>query len=434
MATPITIGSAGGEYMEAVVILEWAAAPGDPVREGDVIVTVETAKAATEIEAPCGGVLSAVFAEPGAEVPVSEVLGLIGTDVTDTRFDAPPDPDGAAIPTTDDRQPVGRVDLAPVTEPVKFAPTSVRILASPAARIFAREANIDLSQFRPTSPTGRIKLRDLAQALPVTAPACLETLSFTDDHGPLRIHSSGTDTGTPVFLIHGFGSDAMSWFPVERTLARKHPVFGLDLPNHGASPKRRITGFPRLAREVVEAFDALDLDSVHIVGHSLGGACALALADVRPRRVASLSLIAPAGLGPVIDAGFIKGLAAASRPESLEQWLKHMVADRRIIDQAFVHAAMASRSDPALRAAQQAMAETIFPDGTQGFDLTAALERLTCPARVICGKADRIIKWRDALRAPGHVGLHFLPGIGHVPQLEATELTLQILQSHFRSV
>ncbi|MBN9549961.1 MAG: lipoyl domain-containing protein, partial [Alphaproteobacteria bacterium] len=72
---PISIDSAGGEYMEAVLVVAWAAKPGDPVKAGDLIVTVETAKAATEIEADRDGWLADIFFTEGQVAPVGAVLG-----------------------------------------------------------------------------------------------------------------------------------------------------------------------------------------------------------------------------------------------------------------------------------------------------------------------------------------------------------------------
>ena len=57
---PIVIDAAGGEYMESVVITSWGAAPGAAVKAGDTIVTVETAKAATEIPAAHDGYLAEI--------------------------------------------------------------------------------------------------------------------------------------------------------------------------------------------------------------------------------------------------------------------------------------------------------------------------------------------------------------------------------------
>ncbi|GMB82589.1 hypothetical protein NN6n1_33720 [Shinella zoogloeoides] len=429
MATPITAGAVAGEYMETLVIVEWRVGVGDTVAEGDILLTIETAKAAVDIEAPCTGVVSAIFAEMDNEVPAAAVLCLIGKDISDTDYD------GGETPTVETGPPSAPAAAAGAAQTSRAAVTSARIIASPAARRAANSAGVNLRAVRASSPSGRIKLRDVAEAsqgAPVVAqmPAGLPA----HEHGPLKVHRSGTAAGVPVFLIHGFASDSQSWYPLDRQLAKNHPVYRLDLPNHGASPKRQVGDFANLVREVRDAFDALDLDGAHVIGHSLGGALALALADTRPRDVASLTLFAPGGLGPKVNGDFISGIARASRPESLEAWLKVMVHDQRLIDPAFVKAAFAARTSPGLRAAQSHMGETLFGDGTQSFDLVAALERLACPTRIVWGRRDRVLDWQGALQAPGRVGLHLLPDVGHVPQLEAPDLSLDIVTSLIKSV
>ncbi|MDZ4394343.1 acetoin dehydrogenase dihydrolipoyllysine-residue acetyltransferase subunit [Cypionkella sp.] len=420
MANAIRVDSAGGEYMESVVVLEWTAKLGDAVKAGDLLVTVETAKAATEIEVPCDGYLTAIFAETGSEVPLSAVLGLIGVTVEDMAFEA------AVEPTSPTALTSTPAPISPAALPHSSA-ANTRLITSPAARRLADRQGIDLQSVRASSPSGRIKLRDLVQMPDLPAPA-LTTLP-ADDHGPLKIHRSGSKTGTPLLMIHGFGADAQSWFPIERDLSRRHPVIRIDLPNHGQSPKRRVGSFASLARDIAAAFDALHLESAHLLGHSLGGACALALADIRPRQIASLTLLAPGGLGAAINGDFIGGLARASRPESLGPWLRLMVANPKIIGDDFIAAAMALRSDPALRAAQQQMARDLFPDATQGFDLRAALSRQQCPTRILWGRADAILPWQHALEAPGRISLHLFEATGHVPQMERTEEVLAILRA-----
>lgn len=429
MATPVTVGVAGGEYMESVVVLEWMAGAGDAVSAGQHLVTVETAKAATEIEAPCDGFLTAIFAGPGTEVSLTEALGLIGTDATDTEYDAGGSAAGQAAVPVDAPRPV----TVSIAETPPSRASGGRVVASPAARRAAAKSGVDLSRITPTSPTGRIKLRDIAAATTVQTdmPFAPAANPPSDEAGPLKVYRSGATTGVPVLMLHGFGADAMSWFPIEQALARAHPVVRIDLPNHGKSPRRRTARFTDLAREIVDAFDALDLDEAHVVGHSLGGACALALADIRPRKVASLALLAPGGLGPVINGDFAMGVARASRPESLAQWLKLSVADAGLISPEFVGAAMSGRSDPALRAAQAQMALDLFPDDTQSFDLRPALQRIECPTHIVWGKADAVIPWRQALSAPGRAALHLFEATGHVPQMERPEDVVMILKALF---
>ena len=90
---------------------------------------------------------------------------------------------------------------------------------------------------------------------------------------------------------------------------------------------------------------------------------------------------------------------------------------------------MQARSDANLRAAQLAMADALFPDGVQAFDLRAALGRIEVPARILWGKSDAILPWSHALQAPGRVALHLFDGVGHMPQLEVAGEVGKILRA-----
>ena len=185
---------------------------------------------------------------------------------------------------------------------------------------------------------------------------------------------------------------------------------------------------------VVDAFDdaTRDLEQVNVLGHSLGGALALALADVRPRKVSSLVLIAPAGLGPEIDAAALNGITRATRAESLAPWLRRLTATPEAISDDYAKAAMISRKDSALRAAQADMAAALFADGTQTFDLRPALGRLTAPTAILWGRQDHILPQSQVISAQGDFALHLLSGAGHVPQIEIPDRVARILMQHLR--
>ncbi len=150
MATfPISIDSAGGEYMESVLIVSWAKRPGDAVTAGDLLVTVETAKAATEIEAERDGYLAAIHFTEGQEAPVGAVLG--------TLSDTEPLPAGAAVPTTAEPTPGGEPDAAQLPAPAAVAASAAsfphRPIASPLARRLAKAADLDLGALSGSGPT-----------------------------------------------------------------------------------------------------------------------------------------------------------------------------------------------------------------------------------------------------------------------------------------
>ncbi len=424
MAHPIRIGAIAGEYMETVVVTEWCAAEGDVVRKGDVLLVVETAKAATEVPCPSDGVLTRIDVGAGEEVPVSSVLGLIGVDADDNEVSSASSGDVDAEGQVRGSTPVAAAGPAPTAEAARSVAIedAGRIVASPWAKSRARDLGVDLQAVRATSPSGRIKARDVeAAACNVNAQYEAKALS-----GPLNVVRLNKGEGTPLVLIHGFAADANAWRPLLRVM-RVRPAFGIELPAHGDSPRAVPRDFAALARQVTEAFDSLRLDRAHVAGHSLGGAAALALADIRSRKIASVTLISPGGLGPDIGGESIAGLARANAPESFGPWLRRLAREPAIIDDAYVNAAWSLRADPELRAAQLELANSLFPDGTPAFDLRAAFERLEVPARIVWGRADAVLPWKHGIGAPSHVGLHLLEGVGHMPQVEAPEQVARIM-------
>lgn len=107
--------------------------------------------------------------------------------------------------------------------------------------------------------------------------------------------------------------------------------------------------------------------------------------------------------------------------------MKQLTADPDAISWSFVQAAAMARRDERKRAAQQAMAQALFPDGVQGFDLNAALGRLDMETRIIWGREDQIIPWKHALRAPGTISLNLFERTGHMPHFEASDKILPLL-------
>ena len=130
-------------------------------------------------------------------------------------------------------------------------------------------------------------------------------------------------------FVHGFGGSLESWQENYAALAAAgRTVAALDLPGHGESSTDVGSGsLDELATAVLGYLDAMGLDRAHLVGHSMGAAVCLVLADRVPQRVRSLTLIGPAGIGQKINADFIRGFMAASSREQLEPLLGLLFAD-----------------------------------------------------------------------------------------------------------
>lgn len=405
----------------------WHVAEGESVAQGAALFDIETDKASMEVEAPASGTLQHVTAKPGDKVAVGTVVAWLyatgeAVGAAPTLAEKPAAAFTAATPQAPQPSP-----LQPVAAQPAAAATSA-LRATPAARHAARAAGIALDAVPGSGPNGRIQRADVATFL-LVAPTNPGRAAWAPEPGPLHV-SRRTGQGVPIVLIHGFTADSQSWAPFEKALGPQRPLIRIDLPGHGKSPKRRVTSFAALARMVVEAFDdaTRDLGAVHVLGHSLGGALAIALADIRSRKVASLSLIAPVGLGPEIDADALSGIVRATRAESLAPWLRRLTATPEGISDDYARAAMATRKDPALRAAQAVMATALFPDGVQSFDLRAAVARLECPTQILWGRHDHILPNRHALAADGDFAIHLLKGAGHVPQIECPDRVARIVQ------
>ena len=131
MEVPIPLLVVAGEYMDSATVLQWLKQVGEPIREGDVLALVETAKATMEVVAPASGVLVRTAFPVGADVPVGEVLGWIETT----------------------------------------AGSPERVAITPAARRLAAQLGIDLTRLHPSRPDGRITEADVRAAANASAAA-----------------------------------------------------------------------------------------------------------------------------------------------------------------------------------------------------------------------------------------------------------------------
>jgi esterase len=101
--------------------------------------------------------------------------------------------------------------------------------------------------------------------------------------------------GPPVVLLHGLFGAARNFGAVQRAIAPRFRVVALDMPNHGDSPHRADMRYPTQAEDVRETLLSLGIEKAAVIGHSMGGKAAMALALRWPEQVGRLlvSDIAP---------------------------------------------------------------------------------------------------------------------------------------------
>ena len=110
--------------------------------------------------------------------------------------------------------------------------------------------------------------------------------------GALHVVLEGPADGTPIVLLHGFAG-SLRWFDrLAPLLSCDHRVIRIDLLGHGGSEKP-LNGYsiPEQARLVQSALANLGVDGAKFVGHSMGGAVALSLAEQAPELVCGLAIM-----------------------------------------------------------------------------------------------------------------------------------------------
>lgn len=239
--------------------------------------------------------------------------------------------------------------------------------------------------------------------------------------------------GTPALLVHGFGGNLDSWSLVQPALALDRRVIAIDLPAHGDSDETLSDGgVDDLAGSVRAVLDALGVDRAHLVGHSMGGAIAIAAAAAAPARFACLVLIAPAGLGPEVDGEFISGFLAAKRRRDLRPAVERLFADKAMVSERMLEDLIRMKRVGGVESALRTIADQFFPAGRQrDMGLRSALAALPLPKRIIWGRADRTI---PPAHAEGLADTLFIDEAGHMPQLEAPAKVSRLLRQFLAAV
>jgi pimeloyl-ACP methyl ester carboxylesterase len=139
----------------------------------------------------------------------------------------------------------------------------------------------------------------------------IETATATTRVHAYRPHPDGD----PIVLLTGAGFNASSWYPHVAALAKDGPVYGIDMPGdpNPSIARAPMTPPDNCAAWLDELLGKLSDRPAHLVGFSYGGWVAMNQAIRAPRRVASITLLDPAGLTK-LDARFwlwlsITGLA-----------------------------------------------------------------------------------------------------------------------------
>ena len=201
-----------GMAQDEGVLLRWFKKEGEMVTAGEPLMEVATDKVDVQVDAPASGLLTAVTAKEGDEIPVGQVIAQIAAEGEELPATQPAS-DPVEVPPGDRRadpslpsSPVaariaaehginlaevsaagGRISKEDVEAHIRAADSGARVLASPKARRLARERGIDLATLVGHGPEGAVLAADVPQtAQPQTEglPQPVPDVAATADRAP----------------------------------------------------------------------------------------------------------------------------------------------------------------------------------------------------------------------------------------------------------
>jgi pimeloyl-ACP methyl ester carboxylesterase len=271
--------------------------------------------------------------------------------------------------------------------------------------------------------------------------SCEDTLrEIVTDAGVLRYHEAGLiDTGPPLLLLHGSGPGVTGWRNfrgVLGTFAESFRCLILEFPGFGVSDD--FGGHPMVTAldAVVRFVDALGLDTVDIVGNSMGGGVALNYAIAHPERVRRLVTIGGIGRnilspGPPEGIRLLQEFTEEPTRERLVRWLYSMVYDPATVTEELIEERWNHATDPqTLAGARRMYGKEAFAQLTKAIESSkgpqpwAVMHRVKAPTLITWGRDDRVSPLDMALipmRTIPNAELHVFPNCGHWTMIEAKD-------------
>ncbi len=239
----------------------------------------------------------------------------------------------------------------------------------------------------------------------------------------LTVEDTGGDD-VPVVLLHPGISDSSIWDRMARLLGEIRTV-RYDRPGHGRSPRASVGTRP--VDDLLGVLDALGIERAHLVGNSMGGETAIALATTRPDRVASVTALCSAAGGfpwpaeaedPAIDAEF-EALSKAKDLDGLTDLYLRIFAAVGADD--YLRAQFRATTELELSGADLAERDPATWDDLPGLD---------CPVSVVAGERDEKASLIAAVALAEHVpGAELLRlDTDHLPQYRDPEAVADLVR------
>ncbi|MDA0315192.1 MAG: alpha/beta fold hydrolase [Bacteroidetes bacterium] len=104
----------------------------------------------------------------------------------------------------------------------------------------------------------------------------------------MQLNFKKSGSGLPLVILHGLFGSADNWFSIAKDLESTFSLYLVDQRNHGDSPHSSEWNYQVMVEDLRELLDAEGLDTVYLMGHSMGGKTVMNFAVTYPERVHKL--------------------------------------------------------------------------------------------------------------------------------------------------
>lgn len=246
----------------------------------------------------------------------------------------------------------------------------------------------------------------------------------------LQVAYADEGSGAPILLLHGYCGSRHYWDDVLPLLSDRCRVIAPDCRGHGETAATEgAYSMEQQAEDAVQLLDALSIDRAYVLGHSMGGYAALALAERYPQRLLGIGLLHSTTFPD--DENGKAGRDRTARRIALEG-VKGHIDD--LIPKLFAPDHLVSMRAKFERAVVIGYGTSPFGaiGGALGMkerpDRRSVLEGLQAPVLLLAGEADAVIAPEKRFTVSGpNVTQTLLGGAGHMGMMEAPEAFAQAI-------
>jgi 2-hydroxymuconate-semialdehyde hydrolase len=255
--------------------------------------------------------------------------------------------------------------------------------------------------------------------------------------------AAGADDGVAVVPIHGSGpgvSAEANWrLLLESPLAAQRRIIAPDVVGFGGSSgPGEVLDHEIRVRQLLDLLDALELPQVDVIGNSMGGGLALALAHRAPRRVRSMVLMGSVGVPFALTDGLAKVWGYRPSLDAMSELMTLFAFNQALVSEGLVRLRYEASTRPRTRAWYEAAFTEPLQQHIDAMALTdAELAAITVPALLIHGAEDKVVPLQTSLHLVGvlpRADLVVFGRCGHWTQIERSADFSRLVQEFFERV